>query len=83
MRNGRDYEDEQLKARVVRRPNGEDDGVTLYPATEGVDDLRGDLPAVVNRTQGTDTSLPGVEKTLDRLGERIDPYMNPHESNED
>lgn len=48
MTDEHDYEDEQLKARVVRRPNGEDDGVTLYPLTQSVDDLTEAFPNAVS-----------------------------------
>lgn len=48
MTDEHDYEDEQLKARVVRRPNGEDDGVTLYPLTQSVDDLKEAFPNSVS-----------------------------------
>lgn len=32
-------EDKQVNARLERKPHGEDDGVTLYPLSQGLDDL--------------------------------------------
>lgn len=34
-----DDEDKQVKARLERKPNSEDDGVTLYPITQHLDDI--------------------------------------------
>lgn len=48
MTHEHDPEDEQMKARLVRRPNGEDDGVTLYPLTQSVDDLKEAFPNAVS-----------------------------------